>query len=520
MASTLLSITTHTLYLQRSSVNISTTMQLINILLILNATYKVLAVNNGLARTPPLGWNNWNSLGCDVSADLLLDTASKLVTLGLMDVGYKYTILDDCWSDGRDAAGKLKVDSARFPSGMKNVSTAIHDHGLLFGMYSSAGHMTCARGEGSLDHEKEDAQSFADFGADYLKYDNCYSMGRAGSAQSSYKRYDTMAKALNATGRDIVYSLCNWGEDFVMSWGVSIANSWRISGDIYDSFARPDVRCSCQANDPANPWCVSPGAHCSVLSILNKVAPYADRSQPGGWQDLDALEVGMGGMSDEEYKAHFSLWAALKSPLLIGADIRQLSADALTILNNPAIIALSQDPLGIPATRVAQDVNVSKDRYGVGETQIWAGPLSGGDYVLIMLNVANTDVEMTAYLEDIFAGNGPACSASQCQETWLLNDLWASRMDNKIASQLIERSQSRQDAADILRHANWYNASSQSYQEGVLAQDQRLLGIKTGEIPPAGSFTITIPRHSAKVYRLRPKSGNAGKRYSMFRDEL
>lgn len=478
------------------------------------------AVNNGLARTPPLGWNNWNSLGCDVSADLLLDTASRLVSLGLMDVGYQYTVLDDCWSDGRDDNGRLKVDLKRFPDGMSSVSAKIHDHGLLFGMYSSAGHMTCARGEGSLDHEAEDAQSFADFSVDYLKYDNCYSKGRAGSAQSSFARYDKMAQALNATGRPIVYSLCNWGEDFVMSWGVSIANSWRISGDIYDSFSRPDDRCSCTAIDPSSPWCVSPGAHCSVLAILNKIAPYADRSQPGGWQDLDALEVGLGGMTDEEYIAHFSLWAALKSPLLIGADLRTLSHEALTILSNPAVLAISQDPLGVPATRVERNTSVPRDRYGIGETQIWSGPLAGGDQVLIFLNAANADLDMTAYLEDVFVGEGPSCSAPQCNADWLVHDLWAARMDDSVARQLLQESKSREDAARILQATNHYNVSSLPYKEGLEQLDSRLLGSKVDEIPARGSLKVMVKRHSAKVFRLRQKLGASGQRYSIFKDEL
>ena len=491
-----------------------------SILVLFLAVKHSLAVNNGLARTPPLGWNNWNSLGCDVSADLLLETASKLVTLGLMDVGYQYTVLDDCWSDGRDANGRLKVDMARFPDGMEKVSAKIHEYGLLFGMYSSAGHMTCARGEGSLDHEVEDAQTFADFSVDYLKYDNCYSMGRAGSAQSTFQRYDAMAKALNNTGRPIVYSLCNWGEDFVMSWGVSIANSWRISGDIYDSFSRPDDRCSCTANDPSSPWCVSPGAHCSVLTILNKVAPYADRSQPGGWQDLDALEVGLGGMTGEEYKAHFALWAALKSPLLIGADLRKLSPEALAILNNPAILAINQDPLGVPATRIARNTSVPKDRYGEGETHIWSGPLAGGDQVLILLNAADADLEVTAYLEDIFVGDGPSCSAPQCKEDWLVHDLWSTAMEDSVARQLVGNSKSRQDASRILHSSNWYNSSIMSYQEGLRKEDTRLLGSKVAEIPAQGSLTVSVKRHSAKAYRLRSKSRNPSKRYVMFKDEL
>lgn len=187
-------------------------------------------------------------------------------------------------------------------------------------------------------------------------------MGRIGTGKISFDRFNTMAKALNATGRPILYSLCNWGEDFVMSWGSSIANSYRISGDIYDHFSRPDDLCSCQNYDASSPFCVAPGSHCSVMAVINRVATYIDRGQPGGWQDMDMLEVGHGGMSDDEYVAHFSMWAALKSPLLIGADIRELSPEALSILNNPAVIALSQDPVGRPAKRVFRDQNVLKDR--------------------------------------------------------------------------------------------------------------------------------------------------------------
>ena len=177
------------------------------------------ALNNGLARTPQMGWNNWNSLGCDVSESLLLDTASKLVTSGLRDVGYNYVVLDDCWSDGRDSAGYLRADEQRFPHGMKWMANHIHDLNMLFGMYSSAGEFTCARYEGSLDHETYDAESWASWDVDYLKYDNCYHRGRFGYPEVSFNRYNVMAQALNATGRSILYSLCSWGEDYVHTWG-------------------------------------------------------------------------------------------------------------------------------------------------------------------------------------------------------------------------------------------------------------------------------------------------------------
>lgn len=153
--------------------------------------------------------------------------------------------------------------------------------GFLYGIYSSAGEMTCAQYEGSLDHETQDAQSFASWDVDYLKYDNCFHQGRFGYSEVSFNQYNMIWKALNATGRLILYNLCNWGEDYVHTWGMSIANSWRISGDIYDSFNRPDDLCS--YTDAANPHCVAPGSHCSVLNIVNKVAPYVDRGQYSGW---------------------------------------------------------------------------------------------------------------------------------------------------------------------------------------------------------------------------------------------
>jgi alpha-galactosidase len=172
----------------------------------------VLAVNNGLARTPQMGWNNWNSLGCDVSESLLLDTSKILLDTGLQDVGYQYVVLDDCWQDERGADGYIKEDLNKFPHGMKWVAEELHKMGFLYGMYSSAGEMTCARYEGSLDHETEDATSFASWGVDYLKYDNCFHMGRFGTPEISFNRYNKMWQALNATGRPILYSLCNWGE--------------------------------------------------------------------------------------------------------------------------------------------------------------------------------------------------------------------------------------------------------------------------------------------------------------------
>ncbi|ETI28250.1 hypothetical protein G647_00699 [Cladophialophora carrionii CBS 160.54] len=470
----------------------------------------VTAVNNGLAQTPQMGWNNWNSLGCDVSQDLLLDTSRVLLSSGLKDVGYNYVVLDDCWSDGRNDDGYLRPDPTKFPRGMKWIADELHDMGFLFGMYSSAGELTCARYEGSLDHEEEDAEIWAAWDVDYLKYDNCYHLGRFGYPEISFNRYNTMAKALNATGRPILYSLCSWGEDYVHTWGMSIANSWRVSGDIYDHFNRPDALCAC--DDPRDPHCVAPGTHCSVMNIINKVAPYVDRGQFGGWNDLDMLEVGQGGMNDEEYKAHFSMWAALKSPLLIGTDIRRLSAKTLTLLNNPAVIAVNQDPLGRSVAQISRDQQVKKDKYGQGETQIWSGPLWRHDQLVIFLNAADEDLEMTTTLNDIFIHEGPEGSAPQSRDEFDVYDLWADRMQHHTAEQIL--------AGKHQDKTSWYNSTQTPYKEGLAKADPRLLGKRVGSIGPKHDvLRATAPRHGVRMFRLRSLTSGS-QRYAMTKDEL
>ncbi|KAM0712301.1 hypothetical protein Q7P37_011396 [Cladosporium fusiforme] len=468
------------------------------------------AVNNGLARTPQMGWNNWNTFACDVSEDLLLETSQLLIDYGLRDLGYNYVVLDDCWSRGRGDDGYLIVDEAKFPKGMNAVSNKLHDKNLLFGMYSSAGELTCARYAGSLDFEKQDAQSFASWGVDYLKYDNCYHMGRFGTPTVSFNRFNDMAKALKDTGRSILYSLCSWGEDYVHTWGPSIANSWRISGDIYDSFARPDDLCGC--GDPTDPHCVAPGTHCSVLAIVNKVAPYIDRGLPGGWNDLDMLEVGLGGMTDEEYKAHFSMWAALKSPLLLGNDLREMDASTLSIINNPAIIAISQDPRGKAVQRVSNNQSVAKDGFGIGEAHIWSGPLANGDQVVIFLNAANEDLDMSASLAEIFVMDGPGGSAPQVQQKWAVNDLWQNRMDESDAQTVLAEKPGR--------ISSWYNATEVPYAQGLAEEDSRLFGKHIGVVNAGGDLKAQVPRHAARVFRLRSVDGKDKTRKSLVREEL
>ncbi|KAJ4382174.1 hypothetical protein N0V86_002505 [Didymella sp. IMI 355093] len=471
------------------------------------------AINNGLAVTPPMGWNNWNAFGCDVSEDLLYTTSDQILSLGLRDLGYDHVVLDDCWQDvnGRDKNGKLQPELSKFPNGLKSISDHLHSQGLRYGMYSSAGEMTCARFSGSLDHEIDDANSFAEWGVDMLKYDSCYHMGRIGTPQISFNRFKVMSDALKATGRNILLNLCNWGEDSVHTWGMSISNSWRITGDIYDSFTRPDDLCGCNTMSPGDPSCIAPGTHCSVLFILNKVAPFADRSIPGGWSDLDMLEVGQGGMTDEEYKAHFALWAALKSPLFLGNDLRSMPASALTIINNPAIIALSQDPHGRSVTRVRKDTKVAKDQYGEGETHVWAGYLHNGDQAVILLNAAAEDLDMEISLSEIFTPFGPHGSAPHVNYDWAVHDLWANRMPEETAEKLLAAT-SDADRAAILKKANWYNATETSYEQGLREGDARLFGDKVGVVKAGGNLKASVKSHAAKVFRLR-RIGKEGEKF-------
>ena len=295
------------------------------------------------------------------------------------------------------------------------------------------------------------------------------------------------------------------------TWGTSIANSWRISGDIYDHFNRPDILCSC--TDPKDPHCVAPGTHCSVMNIINKVAPYADRGGPGGWNDLDMLEVGLGGMTDDEYITHFSMWAALKSPLLIGADLRKLTPSTLTILNNPAVIAVSQDPLGKAVSLIRQDFNVKKDKYGQGEIQIWSGPLFPNDQLIILLNAADEEYTIKTDLNEIFLHEGPEGSAPHTKHEYDVYDLWADRMSNKAAKKILEQAGSAQVK-------DWFNSRETSYKDALESGDKRLLGHRIGEISPSSpTLKAKVPRHSLKMYRLRP-TGEAPARYQLHRQEL
>ncbi|MGW5126469.1 NPCBM/NEW2 domain-containing protein [Streptomyces sp. NPDC004069] len=276
---------------------------------------------DGLALTPPMGFNNWNSTNCRAEFDeaMVKGIADLFVAEGLKDAGYQYVNLDDCWAlPARDANGKLVPDPARFPNGIAAVADYVHSKGLKLGIYTSAGTKTCnsAGFPGALGHEYSDAQQFADWGVDYLKYDNCNNQG-----VDARLRYTTMRDALKATGRPIVYSICEWGQNKPWEWASDIGHLWRTTDDISDNWG-------------------------SMLSILKQNLPLAPYAGPGHWNDPDMLEVGNGGMTDTEYRTHFSMWSVMAAPLLIGSDLREASEATLDILGNKEVVAVDQDPLG------------------------------------------------------------------------------------------------------------------------------------------------------------------------------
>ena len=277
-----------------------------------------------IKNTPPMGWNSWNTFGADINEQLIFDTADKMVETGLSELGYEYLVIDDCWSlRERDENGRLVADPKKFPHGMKAVADYIHSKGLKFGMYSCAGNLTCGGYPGSFEHEFIDAKTFAEWGVDFLKYDYCY---HSNIIHGKYL-FRRMGLALKNCGRDILFSACTWGADNTAEWiRETGANMWRSTGDIVDNWE--SVR--------------------NLTEIQDNILPYGGA---GCFNDMDMLIVGMygkgnvglEGLNDIQYKTHFSIWALLGSPLMIGCDIRNMNKETLDILSNKELIKINQD---------------------------------------------------------------------------------------------------------------------------------------------------------------------------------
>ncbi|KAJ5100711.1 Alpha-galactosidase [Penicillium angulare] len=449
------------------------------------------ALDNGLAQTPQLGWNTWNSFACSMNETVILQAAEKIVSLGFRDLGYEYVVMDDCWSAGRNSSGYLIPDPEKFPNGVADVAKKVHAMGLKFGIYSSAGTLTCARYSGSLGYEEKDAAVWASWGIDYLKYDNCYNQGEEGTPKLSYDRYNAMGKALNATGRPILYSLCNWGVDGPWNFAPTIANSWRTSGDLINVWDRENVNCPC--SELLGLDCKTPGYQCSVMNVLNKASYYPSKSFAGAWNDLDMLEVGNGGLTDDEAIAHFSLWAALKSPLLMTNVMTSIDAQTLSILQNTAVLAVSQDPESSSAVRIW--------RYYVdgGEIQLFSGSLSGGDQLVLLLNSSPKAREMNATLADIFWSDGPGGTASEIQSSWDVYDLWANRMSNATANSIIEGSNNATRPINMTA----LGGSESVYKKVPLPTSKALMGSKVGTVKANGRVTARVQPHGVALLRLR-----------------
>ncbi|WNM31924.1 glycoside hydrolase family 27 protein [Streptomyces sp. Li-HN-5-11] len=335
------------------------------------------ALDNGVARTPPMGWNTWNTFGCNINESLIRQMADALVNSGMAASGYKYVVVDDCWFDPkRDAAGNLRGDPSRFPSGMKALGDYLHGRGLKFGIYEVPADKTCAQyfrsypgATGSRGHEAQDARQFAAWGVDYLKYDWCSPNGTINDQVTTFAK---MRDALAATGRPILFSINpnsihaktgpqrNWGD---------VANIWRTTEDITNRWDTGSNGTSAMG----------------VQNIIDVNVPLASYARPGSFNDPDMLEVGRSGMTDTEQRSHFAMWAMMAAPLIAGNDVRNASTATLDILKNSGLTAVDQDPLGLQATQVSFD----------GTRRVLAKRLAGGDVAVALLNQGSRTTTIT-----------------------------------------------------------------------------------------------------------------------------
>jgi len=336
---------------------------------------------NGLAPTPPMGWSSWNHFQTRIDDATIRGIADAMVSTGLRDAGYVYVNIDDGWQGKRDENGVLQPNE-RFPD-MKALADYVHVKGLKLGIYTSPGPKSCAGYEGSYGHEEQDARTFAAWGIDYLKYDWC-SAGLIYDDSEMPAVYQKMAEAVRATGRPMVYSICQYGRAEVWTWGAAAGgNLWRTTGDIADR------------------WSI-------VAAIGFSQDAFAPFAGPGHWNDPDMLEVGNGGMSVAEYRTHMSLWALLAAPLIAGHDVRAATAETNALLTDPEVIAIDQDSLGRQGKRVSQD----------GTTEVWARELNGRRFAVGLFNRGEGAADVT-----MAAARVGLEGAYRAREVWSRKDL-------------------------------------------------------------------------------------------------
>jgi alpha-galactosidase len=348
------------------------------------------ALSNGLALTPPMGWSSWYWLQCNVNAGAVEQAAYAIATTGLRSAGYTYVNVDDCWQGARAADGTITADPARFPDGMKAVVDYVHSVGLKFGIYTDAGSATCMGFPGSLGHEQQDAETYAAWGVDFVKVDWCNSDGLDPPSQYDAIRY-AIQTASETLAHPMVYSICDWGVDSPWSWGPATGNMWRTTAD---------------DGDPQGQWD-------KMIKTLDQNAGHAASARPGAWNDPDALEVGFGTMSDVEDRSQFSLWAMMAAPLFLSNDPSTMGAYTKATVMNRDVIAIDQDPAGIQGNVVGQDPS--------GQLEVWAKQLSApGTWAVALFNRGPKESDMrtdwrhdlgftgsTATVRDVWAGGQP-----------------------------------------------------------------------------------------------------------------
>ena len=329
----------------------------LTVLIILTAAHLSAQKVKGLAMTPPMGWNSWNTFQTKISEKLVMETADSMVSSGMKDAGFEYIVLDDGWMTmERDKNGDLVPDPIKFPHGMKALADYVHSKGLKFGLYNCAGTKTCAGYPGTRGYEYQDARLYAAIGIDYLKFDWCSSEGL-----NAKEAYTTMSKALTISGRPIVFSLCEWGSNKPWEWAAPVGHLWRTTGDISNCF-------DCTENHGS--WS-SQGA----MQIVDKQKDLRRYAGPDHWNDPDMLEVG-NGMSPQENRSHFAIWCMMSAPLIAGNDLRKMSKETATVLANKDITALDQDKLGIQGF-----VYSTKD-----SMETWIKPLENDELAVCFFN--------------------------------------------------------------------------------------------------------------------------------------
>lgn len=356
-----------------------------------------------LSLTPQMGWSSWNNFQGNINEDIIKSIADAMVASGLKDAGYTYINIDDCWHGKRDADGFIQADPKHFPHGIKALADYVHSRGLKLGIYSDAGSETCAGRPGSLGHEYQDALQYARWGIDYLKYDWCNTTNV--NAQGAYQ---LMRDALQAAGRPIFFSMCEWGDNHPWRWAKGIGDSWRIGPDIWCSFDSTHV--------------FPTYIQCSIIDCINRNDSLRSYAGPGHWNDPDMLEVG-NGLSVNQDRAHFTMWCMMASPLILGNDVRNMSDETKAILTNRDLIAIDQDKLGVQGLRFLI-------REGL---EYWFKPLSNGDWAMTIFNPTRQSLSCSLNWQDFNLTDEEVSKRSTAfdQNVYKIKNLWTGRMEGK-----------------------------------------------------------------------------------------